>query len=339
MNILIALLVLGVIIFIHELGHFAAAKFFKMPVSEFAIGMGPQVYSYDTMKTTYSIRAIPVGGFVNIEGMEVDSKVEDGFNTKPAYARFIVLIAGVFMNFLLAFVVLFFTIYNSGVYKPDTRAIVGEVFPNVKAEKFIKPGDKILKIDGIEIENWDDISKAISKRKNADSVEVELDRGNSLITENIELTKEDNTDKMFLGIVPQLNREKISAVEAAKLSINNGVKIVEDTIIGLKMVVTGKVKTQELTGPIGIIKVVGDASKQGASMVFWLMALISVNIGVLNLLPLPALDGGRIIFVILEILGIKVNKKVEEKVHVAGMIFLFALIIFITTNDIFNLTK
>lgn len=339
MNILIALLVLGVIIFIHELGHFSAAKFFKMPVSEFAIGMGPQVYSYDTMKTTYSIRAIPIGGFVNIEGMEVDSKVEDGFNTKPAYARFIVLIAGVFMNFLLAFVVLFFTIYNNGVYKPDTRAIVGEVFPNVKAEKLIKPGDKILKIDGNEIKNWDDISKAISKRKNSDFIEIELDRENKLITENVELTKEENADKMFLGIIPQLNKEKISIAEAAKLSINNGVKIVEETITGLKMVITGKVKTQELTGPIGIIKVVGDASKQGASMVFWLMALISVNIGVLNLLPLPALDGGRIIFVILEILGIKVNKKVEEKVHVAGMIFLFALIIFITTNDIFNLTK
>lgn len=339
MNILIALLVLGVIIFIHELGHFLAAKFFKMPVSEFSIGMGPQVYSYNTMKTTYSIRAIPIGGFVNIEGMEVDSKVEDGFNTKPAYARFIVLIAGVFMNFLLAFIVLFFTIYSSGIYKADTSAVVGEIFPNVKAQEFIKPGDKIVKIDGINIENWDDISKAISKRKNEDFIEIELDRDKKILTENVPLTKEKDSNKMFLGIVPKFIKEKISVLEASKLSVKSGVKIFTDTLYGLKMVVTGKVKTQELTGPIGIIKVVGDASKQGASMVLWLMALISVNIGVLNLMPLPALDGGRLIFVILEVLGIKVNKKLEEKVHLVGMIFLFALIIFITTNDIFNLTK
>ena len=116
MNILIAILVLGIIIFIHELGHFLTAKFFKMPVSEFSIGMGPQVYSYETMKTTYSFRAIPLGGFVNIEGMEVGSEVEDGFNSKPPLARFIVLFAGVFMNFLLAFILIFSMIYSHGKY-------------------------------------------------------------------------------------------------------------------------------------------------------------------------------------------------------------------------------
>ena len=105
------------------------------------------------------------------------------------------------------------------------------------------------------------------------------------------------------------------------------------------MIVTGKVKSEEISGPIGIIKVVGEASKEGASIVFWLMALLSVNVGVLNLLPLPALDGGRIIFVLLEMIGIRVNKKIEERVHMVGMLILFGFIIFITTNDIFNLTK
>ena len=128
-------------------------------------------------------------------------------------------------------------------------------------------------------------------------------------------------------------------LEASKLSLKSGVKIVTDTLSGLKMIVTGKVKSEEISGPIGIIKVVGEASKEGASIVFWLMALLSVNVGVLNLLPLPALDGGRIIFVLLEMIGIRVNKKIEERVHMVGMLILFGFIIFITTNDIFNLTK
>ena len=128
-------------------------------------------------------------------------------------------------------------------------------------------------------------------------------------------------------------------LEASKLSLKSGVKIITDTLSGLKMIVTGKVKSEEISGPIGIIKVVGEASKEGASIVFWLMALLSVNVGVLNLLPLPALDGGRIIFVLLEMIGIRVNKKIEERVHMVGMLILFGFIIFITTNDIFNLTK
>ena len=343
MNILIAILVLGVIIFIHELGHFAAAKFFKMPVSEFAIGMGPQVYSYDTMKTTYSLRAIPIGGFVNIEGMDIDSEVEDGFNTKPAYARFIVLIAGVFMNFLLAFIVLFITVYSNGMYKPETKPIIGEVFPDTAASKYIKAGDKILDIDGNAITQWKDIGATITKvtkdNKEIDNIVVTLEREGQAQTLDVPLTKDPNEDRKILGVVPKFIKEPISIGEAAKLSVKSGVKIFTDTLNGLKMIGTGKVKTKELTGPIGIIKVVGDASNQGVSVVLWLMALISVNIGVLNLLPFPALDGGRLIFVILEMVGVKINKKVEERVHIAGMIFLFGLIIFITTNDIFNLVK
>ncbi|WP_300389597.1 site-2 protease family protein, partial [Fusobacterium sp.] len=106
-----------------------------------------------------------------------------------------------------------------------------------------------------------------------------------------------------------------------------------------KMMITGQVKAKEISGPIGIIKVVGEASRDGLGIVLWLMALLSINVGVLNLLPLPALDGGRIIFVLLEMVGIKVNKKLEERVHMVGMLVLFGLIIFITTNDIFNLVK
>lgn len=339
MNILIAILVLGVIIFIHEFGHFITAKLFKMPVSEFSIGMGPQVYSYDTMKTTYSFRAIPIGGYVNIEGMEVDSKVEDGFNSKPAYARFIVLIAGVFMNFLLAFIIMFFSIYSNGKYVPSNEAVIGNVFKEAKSVKYIQPKDRILEIEGHEIKNWSDIGDNLRKITGQESVSIKLERDGKIEEVSVPLTFDSNSKRGMLGVLPEYSIEKYSVLEASKLSLQSGVKIVKDTLTGLKMVVTGKVKSEELSGPIGIIRVVGEASKEGAGIVFWLMALLSVNVGVLNLLPLPALDGGRIIFVLLEMIGVKVNKKLEEKVHMVGMLILFGLIIFITTNDIFNLTK
>lgn len=190
MNILIAILVLGIIIFIHELGHFLTAKFFKMPVSEFSIGMGPQVYSYETMKTTYSFRAIPLGGFVNIEGMEVGSEVEDGFNSKSPLARFVVLFAGVFMNFLLAFILIFTMIYSNGKYIQNKEAVIGSVLPESKGSKVIFPKDKILKIDGIDIKEWNDIGKILTEKDPKIPIQVELERAGKIENVNLELTEE-----------------------------------------------------------------------------------------------------------------------------------------------------
>ncbi|MDU1911743.1 M50 family metallopeptidase [Fusobacterium sp.] len=339
MNILIAILVLGIIIFIHELGHFLTAKFFKMPVSEFSIGMGPQVYSYETIKTTYSFRAIPLGGFVNIEGMEVGSKVEDGFNSKSPLARFIVLFAGVFMNFLLAFLLIFSMIYSHGKYIQNKEAVIGSVLPESKGSKVIFPKDKILKINGIEIKEWNDIGRVLTEKDPKLPIQVELERDGKLENIDLELTEDPETKRYIVGILPEYTIEKYGAGEAAKASFLSFKKIFSDTLGGLKLIVSGKVKSEEISGPIGIIKVVGDASKEGVGILIWLTALLSVNVGILNLMPLPALDGGRILFVILELIGVKVNKKFEERLHTAGMLILFAFIFYITANDIFNLTR
>ncbi|WP_300390853.1 M50 family metallopeptidase, partial [Fusobacterium sp.] len=275
MEILIAILVLGIIIFIHELGHFMTAKFFKMPVSEFSIGMGPQVYSYDTIKTTYSFRAIPIGGFVNIEGMEVDSKLEDGFNSKPAYARFIVLIAGVFMNFLLAFIIMFSSIYINGKPIISEKPIIGTIFKEAQSSEYLKVKDRIIEIDGKKIDSWKDISEKLKGIKEADEVEIKIERDGKIEELEVPLTYDSNTKNYMLGILPEYSIEKFSVVEATELTFKSGVKIVEDTIAGLKMMITGQVKAKEISGPIGIIKVVGEASRDGLGIVLWLMALLS----------------------------------------------------------------
>lgn len=339
MNIIAAIIVLGIIIFIHELGHFVTAKFFKMPVSEFSIGMGPQVYSYDTINTTYSFRAIPLGGFVNIEGMEVDSKVEDGFNSKSSFARLVVLFAGVFMNFLLAFSIIFIMLNINGKAVQNREAVVGHVLENSNGSKVLFPKDKILSINGVEINSWDDIGKTISNIDKKEDIKLVVERENEKKNIDLKLTYEPETKRYILGILPDYHIEKFTLRESIKASFLGVKKIMVDTLDGLKMIISGKVKSEEISGPIGIIRVVGEASKEGIGIVAWLTALLSVNVGILNLLPLPALDGGRIIFVLLELVGIKVNKKIEERIHAAGMMLLFALFIYISANDIFNLTK
>lgn len=339
MNIIAAIIVLGIIIFIHELGHFVTAKFFKMPVSEFSIGMGPQVYSYDTINTTYSFRAIPLGGFVNIEGMEVDSKVEDGFNSKSPFARLIVLFAGVFMNFLLAFSIIFIMLNVSGKAVQNKEAVIGHILENSNGSKVLLPKDRILSINGVNINSWEDIGKTISRLERKDEIKLVIERKNETKDIDLKLTYKPETKRYILGILPDYHIEKFTFGEALKASFLGLKKIMVDTLDGLKMIISGKVKSEEISGPIGIIKVVGEASKEGIGIVAWLTALLSVNVGILNLLPLPALDGGRIIFVLLELVGIKVNKKTEERIHAAGMMLLFGLFIYISANDIFNLTK
>ncbi|WP_300393684.1 RIP metalloprotease [Fusobacterium sp.] len=335
MKILISLLVLGIIIMIHELGHFLSAKFFKIPVSEFAIGMGPEVYTYEGEKTKYTFRSIPIGGFVNIEGMESDDDVEGGFNKRNPFVRFIVLFAGVFMNFLLAYIIVFTMTLNQGKVIVNPAPVVGNV-TEVSKNTF-KKGDIILKIGDKKIEKWLDIRKTMLELKNKDEVkEVTIKRDNVEKVLSVKLSKGPE-NHYYLGILPEYKIEEFGIIESLKISVKGFTNIFKEILNGFKMIVTGGVSRHDISGPIGIVNIVGEASEQGVFSIIWIMAILSVNVGIFNLLPFPALDGGRIIFVILEMFGIKVNKKVEEIIHRIGILILFNLINFITTNDFFNI--
>lgn len=337
MNVLITILILGIIIFIHELGHFLAAKFFKMPVSEFSIGMGPKLYSYEGIETTYSVRSIPIGGFVNIEGMEVDSEVEDGFNTKSPFSRFIVLFAGVFMNFSLALIIIYFMVVSGGKMIQSEEAVIGSVMESSNAYELILKGDRIFEINDREIIDWNDISVVIKEEAGEAPIKIEVLRNGEEKTFVVEPIYEPGRDQPLLGILPEYTIERYGVIESFKVAGGVFKDLFVQIISGLKLLVTGRVKADDITGPVGMVKVVGEASKGGASLLVWLTALLSVNIGIFNLLPFPALDGGRIVFVVLELLGVTVNKKLEERLHMAGMIVLIGLILFITMNDVFNL--
>ena len=392
MGIIFTIIILGIIVFIHELGHFATAKYFGMPVTEFAIGMGPRLFSVKKEETVYSIRILPLGGFVNIEGMqpekfdleafkkermdeiieelkdeinsenneikdeqfisEVEKRLDaavkqelkrqeniqkNGFFTKSPFSRFIVLIAGVVMNFISALVALYIMLSIAGVVPPQySQAIVGEIEQNSKANGKLKVNDKILTINGKNIANWSEMTKKIGEisqnYKNEDVI-LKVLRDNKEITENVKLAYNEKTRSNILGI--HLLSQKSTFRERIKISFIMFGDYFKLTLDGVKMLVTGKVAMKEMTGPVGLPKVIGEAYGQGGLFaMLGVFILISINIGIMNLLPIPALDGGRLIFIIPEFFGIKINKKIEEKIHLIGMIFLLVLMMIIVFFDV-----
>lgn len=392
MGIIFTIIILGIIVFIHELGHFATAKYFGMPVTEFAIGMGPRLLSVKKEETVYSIRILPLGGFVNIEGMqpekfdleafkkermdeiieelkdeinsenneikdeqfisEVEKRLDaavkqelkrqenirkNGFFTKSPFSRFIVLIAGVVMNFISALVALYIMLSIAGVVPPQySQAIVGEIEQNSKANGKLKVNDKILTINGKNIANWSEMTKKIAEisqnYKNEDVI-LKVLRDNKEITENVKLAYNEKTRSNILGI--HLLSQKSTFGERIKISFIMFGDYFKLTLDGVKMLVTGKVAMKEMTGPVGLPKVIGEAYGQGGLFaMLGVFILISINIGIMNLLPIPALDGGRLIFIIPEFFGIKINKKIEEKIHLIGMIFLLVLMMIIVFFDV-----
>ena len=394
MGIIFTIVILGLIVFLHELGHFATAKYFRMPVTEFAIGMGPKIFSLKKNETTYSIRILPLGGFVNIEGMQPerfdleafkkekideiieelknetgnkynDNEIEDeifvdeverrlskvvekelkrqeniqknGFFAKSPFSRFVVLRAGVVMNFISALAVLFIMLSVAGMLPPKySQAIVGGVEQSSKVNGRLKVNDKILAINGKNISKWSEMTKRIgeiSKNYKNEDIALKILRDNKEITENVKLTYNEEAKGNILGV--HLLSQKSTIGERVKISFSMFGDYFKMTLDGVRMLITGKVAMKEMTGPVGLPKIVGEAYGQGGIFaMLGVFVLISINIGIMNLLPIPALDGGRLIFVIPEFFGIKVNKKIEEKIHMIGMIFLLVLMLVIVFFDV-----
>jgi len=394
MEIIFTIVILGVIVFLHELGHFATAKYFGMPVSEFAIGMGPRIFSVRKGETVYSIRVLPLGGFVNIEGMQpenfdlerfkkektdeiieelrnekglteksdeieseefvnevskrLDENVEkelkkqeniqkNGFFAKSPFSRFVVLIAGVMMNFISALIALFVMLSITGVMPIKyTAPVVGEIQSDSRAKEKLRVNDRILAVNGENVSNWVEMSEKvlkISQNYKDEDVSLKILRNDKEITENVKLTYNKEAKANLLGI--QVLSQKTNINERIKMSFVLFRDYFKLTLDGVRMLVTGKVAMKEMTGPVGLPKIVGQAYGQGGFFaLLGIFILISINIGIMNLLPIPALDGGRLIFVIPEFFGIKVNKKIEEKIHMIGMIFLLVLMLVIVFFDV-----
>lgn len=345
MTIILFILILGVIILVHEFGHFIFAKWAGVYVYEFSIGMGPKIFGKKGKngETEYCIRAIPLGGFVRLAGEEVDDdkkiKKDRKLYNKNFIQRFLIMFAGAMNNFILCFVLLLVSsfIYGSISQKPIVSS-VSEEYPAYAAG--IQEGDTILKINGDKVSSWSEVQLLIQTTK-GEELEILLKDKNGkekdvkIVPEFVE--NEDGTTSYIIGVGMEGKVEK-GFIPSIKYAVETTGSLFKLMLVTVEKLFTGGVAVKELSGPVGIYTLVGEQSKAGFQNILYLIAFLSVNVGVINLMPFPAFDGGRILFLIIEkITGKAIPTKVENLINNIGFFLLIALMIYVTFNDILRL--
>lgn len=346
LTIILFILILGVIVLIHEGGHFLFAKITGVHVYEFSIGMGPLVWKWIAKdKTQYSIRAIPIGGFVSLAGEEIseeERKKTKGKNLqdKTIFQRFLVMFMGVGFNFISAFFILFLAGIIGGA--PSTEPILNDVTENSPAAVAgLEKGDKVLEINDRKVKYLEDISLYLTVENLNEEVEFVVEKqdgstGTYLITPE-KTTDEDGNTRYVVGIVLKAETNE-GFVPSVIYGFKEECAILKQMYIVLGSLFTGSVELNQLSGPVGIFSIIDQMSEEGVAALLYLTALLSVNVGVINLLPFPAFDGGRILFLIIEkIKGSPVDPKVENTIHGIGFVLLILLMIYVTFNDIIRL--
>ena len=323
------------VILFHEFGHFIVAKMVGIKVNEFSIGMGPKIFQKEKGETKYSIRVLPIGGYVSMEGEDENSDDPRSFNKVSAISRIGVVAAGAIMNFLLAIIVFSIVSFNIGV--PMTT--ISETIKDSPAEKSgIQSGDHILSMNGKETNEWDSIVEEISKANPDKKMQITILRDEEKIDYYIK-PEVNEENRLIIGIAPIVKKSFFSSIKEGFQKTGFMLKLMFDFI---SMAFSGKVSTKDLSGPVGVIYTIGEAAKYGIINLFYLMGFISVNLGFFNLLPLPALDGSRIVFLLIEIIrGKPINPEKEGFIHFVGFVLLIALMVFVTYSDIirFNLFR
>lgn len=351
-NLILFILILGCIVLIHESGHFIFAKLTGVYVYEFAIGMGPKLCSFKpkNSETEYSLRLIPIGGFCSLAGedFEEDKKKipkDRLLQAKKPWQRFLIMFMGPGFNFISAIIILFFLGLICG--SPSMEPRVSSVEKNFPAyEVGIKQGDIVTKVGTHKIKTIDDLSLYLTLAANDNSLKITVQNSNGIEQEYtmkpkkvVETTNGKKVTSYRYGIGLQSQKE-YGLINAIKYSCLKTVSLSKQMVITLSSLFTGKVKVTQLSGPVGIYTIVGEQAHSGLSNIIYLIAYLSINVGFLNLLPIPAFDGGHILFIIIEkIKGSPVDAELENKIHTIGLYLLLALMLVITFNDILRLFK
>ena len=330
----LAVILFAVMIFPHELGHFLSAKALGVKVNEFAFGMGPALWKRQKGETLYAIRLFPVGGYCAMEGKDTESGASDherSFTAKPAWAKIVILASGAAMNVLICMLAL--TILSVGAGQASTTlAQVEAGSPAYTAG--LRPGDRIMKVNNAKITEWSDVGSAFLRYRASDGrVNIVYERDQ--VRRRTAVTPRKEEGRWMIGIRPVIRHSVLSGIE-------NGVKgtgaVTAGMLHALKQLVTGRMGADSLSGPVGMVSLVHRTESLGIWYFLYLLALISMNLAIINLLPLPALDGGRIIFVIVrKITGKLISDRTEAMVHAAGLMFFLALTVVITWKDILRL--
>ncbi len=351
-GVIAVLLVFGGLIFFHELGHFLVARFFNIGVKVFSLGFGPVVFSRMRGKTTYQIAAVPLGGYVALVGETSDAEIPapftaaDSFSLHPAWQRFFVAAAGSVFNLLLAWLICWGMLFSYG--KQELLPVLGEVQANTPAAATLAKGDILQKINGLTISRWYEIPLFVTQSQGR-PVNLEFTRAGEKRTTVIipeRRTQKDllgrSVENWIIGVGPsgEAHSRSLGFFEAA----GEGVKKTRDMIALTWEIVAGlfnrTVAADNLGGPIGIVQMIYTQTDAGIIPLLSLMAFLSINLGILNLLPIPVLDGGHLLFLTLEMLFKRpVPLKIQERAMVGGLTLLLGLMLFATYNDLARIFK
>lgn len=335
MTIIVAILVFGLLIFVHELGHFVVAKRVGIRVDEFSLGMGFPLLQFKRGETKYSLRLLPIGGFVRLAGMEPGDDADDprGFNRKPLMHRIAVLLAGPGMNFVLAIVMFIFVFSVMGI--PSHSNVVGKVLPGRPAATAgLQDGDQIVAINSKPVQNWGDLVAIIHDHPGK-PLALEVERQGRKLTYTVTPEPDPQSRVGMIGIEQSWRRLPLGP--ALIQGVSQAVTIIALIVVSLVQMLTGQVAA-DVAGPIGVVQLVGEAARFGAASVINFTAILSLNLGLLNLFPIPALDGSRVIFLIME--GIRrrpLDREKENMVHMIGFALLMVLMLIITYKDILRI--
>ena len=331
-TIILAILSFLVIITIHEFGHFITAKLFKVGVPEFSIGFGPEIFKKKKGETQYSVRLLPLGGFVRLEGEDEESSSESALGNKPVWQRMIIVAAGATLNILLGLLV--YTVLYSQVSEMPLLK-VDEVYENTPAYEAVMPGDEIIAVNGGRVWYYKDFKFLINTNDAGKPIKITVKRENEKKSFNITPIPDEN-GVYIIGI--KMATEKNSFLKCIKYGFYETFFMIKVVFYSLFMLVSGKVPLSSVSGPVGTVSVMSEAARNGLASFANLFALLTVNIGIFNLLPIPALDGGRVFFMLVELVrGKPIDPKKEGMVHFVGLVLLLLLMFIVTIGDISSL--
>lgn len=343
---------LGVLIFVHELGHFAVAKRLGVLVQRFSIGFGPIVFARRRGETEYAVSAVPMGGYVKMLGEDDEHEAlanpDRAFSTQPVVKRAAIVFAGPAMNFVFAFFVYALLFVAVGVEMPSTAPRVGGVSPGLPAEQAgLRAGDRIVSVNGARIDTWEQLSGSVLGSKGA-TLNLEVDRDGQRFPLVVTPSLQDNRT-LFGEPLPQVYRigieashewKRVGPLEAVTMAAGQTWTASAVVLKGLGLMLQGRVPLRELGGPIAIARAAGQQARAGARYFLSMLAFLSINLAVLNLLPIPALDGGHLAFFGYEALMRRpMRQRHREIAQQVGLLVLITLMVFVFYNDIHRLVQ
>ena len=338
-TVIISILVFGFLIFIHEFGHYIFARIFKVTITEFSIGMGPKLVWYDSKKTgiRYALSAIPFGGYVAMVGEDGESEDPNAFNKKPAWQRLIITVAGATVNIIAGIIAIIILASLVNIGGTEIAAFPETKYEISSFDSGLAVGDVITHVDGKRVNMLDELSYEIMRKGN-EPVEVTVLRGGESVTMTVVFPTAEEQGQIF-GIMDfQVYAIKKNVGNVLGYSLSKAVLIVRmcwESIIDL---ITGRYTMAAVSGPVGITEVIGQAASQGAASLLSIIALISMNLGVMNLLPIPALDGGRTVLLLVEmVLRKKLPPNVEANMNAISLAILLGLSAIIMIKDVIGL--